>query len=308
VAGDEIANLSEYLSFSVYSGSTRAVPAAIIFPMPNTSMLVSDLDGTLATSEGKFSSATLGTLEDLGQRGVVRAVATGRSLHSARQILPESFPIDYLIFSTGAGVVNWRTGELLVSHCLAEKEVGVLSELLGELNFDFMIHEPVPENHKFRYHRTDSPRPDFLRRLEKQAAFATAFQFSDEPRVASQFLTVCEASESEEISAQVRAWGGPLHVCRTTSPLDGESVWLEILDARASKSQGAAWLADREGVDRAQVFAIGNDYNDLDLLEWAGRSSVVGNAPELLRGRFDRVATNDRDGFTAGVSAWLKGS
>lgn len=269
------------------------------------SMLVSDLDGTLTTSEGTFTAATLETLRDLGERGVVRAVATGRSLYTTKLLLQADFPIDYLIFSTGAGVVNWRTGELLVSHCLAEKEVGVVSELLSELDYDFMIHELIPENHRFRYHRSEKPRADFLRRLEKHFAFASAWKPTDTPAAASQLLTVCDAHESDEIRAQVLAWGGPLHVCRTTSPLDGTSVWMEIFDGRASKSQGAAWLAERVGVDQSRVFAIGNDYNDVDLLEWAGRASVVENAPDSLLGRFHRVPASNNDGFTHGVASWL---
>ncbi len=268
-------------------------------------MLVSDLDGTLATSEGTFTEATLSTLRELGEKGVVRAVATGRSLHSTRQALPADFPIDYLIFSTGAGVVDWRTGELLVSHSLAAKQVGVLSELLAELGYDFMIHDLVPENHKFRYHSSDKPRADFLRRLERHSSHGSTLKVSGVPKAASQFLTVCDPHETDELKAQVHAWAGPLHVCRTTSPIDGESVWMEIFDPKASKSQGAAWLAGRHGVERDRIFAIGNDYNDLDLLEWAGRASVVENAPESLRGKFDKVPNNDTDGFTVGVSAWL---
>ncbi len=273
--------------------------------MLQPAMLVSDLDGTLTTSEGVVSAATLETLHRLGKKGVVRAVATGRSLHSAKLLLPKDFPIDYLIFSTGAGVVNWRTEELLVSHALAAKEVGIVSELLSELNYDFMIHELVPENHKFRYHRTDNPRPDFLRRLDKLAGFATPWESTHLPVSASQMLAVCSAEESDEVRAQVNAWAGPLHVCRTTSPLDGTSVWMEIFDPEASKSKGAAWLASLEGIEQARVFAIGNDYNDMDLLEWAGEASVVENSPDVMRKRFTRVPDNDREGFTHGVSAWL---
>ena len=103
----------------------------------------------------------------------------------------------------------------------------------------------------------------------------------------------------------MKAWAGPLHVCRTTSPLDGRSVWLEVFGPQTSKSQGAAWLAKREGVDRARVFALGNDYNDIDLLEWAGASVVVDNAPEDMRSRFTRVPANDREGFSRGVSDWV---
>lgn len=267
--------------------------------------MVSDLDGTLATPDGLITPATLETLAALGRRGVVRAVATGRSLHWAKHLLPPEFPIDYLIFSTGSGIIDWKTGELLLSHGLSTPAISAVAEVLKELGYDFMVHDPIPGNHRFRYHQSEEPREDFLRRLTRHQDLATPLTSENLPTEATQFLTVCDVDEAEELGHRLKAWAGPLHVCRTTSPLDGRSVWLEVFEPRASKAQGAAWLAQREGVDRSRVFALGNDYNDVDMLEWAGVAFVVDNAPADLRSRFGRVPANDREGFTAGVTDWM---
>ena len=57
-------------------------------------IVVSDLDGTLLDSSARLSPRNRSTLQSLGDQGVVRVVATGRSLHSARLVLDDGFPID----------------------------------------------------------------------------------------------------------------------------------------------------------------------------------------------------------------------
>lgn len=90
-------------------------------------------------------------------------------------------------------------------------------------------------------------------------------------------------------------------VIRTTSPLDGASTWIEIFPRGVNKAAAASWLwrAARESA-LARV-AVGNDYNDLDLLDWAEHAFVVGNAPAELRARYATVATNDQAGFSEAV-------
>ncbi|MCP4045415.1 MAG: HAD hydrolase family protein, partial [Gammaproteobacteria bacterium] len=67
----------------------------------------------------------------------------------------------------------------------------------------------------------------------------------------------------------------------------------------------ASWLASRLDTDPADIMAIGNDYNDLDLLEWAQQSFVVENAPIELKSRFQQVASNDNGGVAEAVEHWF---
>ena len=72
-----------------------------------------------------------------------------------------------------------------------------------------------------------------------------------------------------------------------------------------SKSGTVAFLAERHGVTAERTLAIGNDYNDVDLLEWAGRSYVTANAPEDLKERFPVVKGNDHGGVAEAIRRWL---
>jgi hydroxymethylpyrimidine pyrophosphatase-like HAD family hydrolase len=75
-------------------------------------MVVTDLDGTLLNSSASLSAANRDTLCRLGEQGVLRVVATGRNLYSARLAMTPDMPVDYLVFASGAGTLAWPDGEL----------------------------------------------------------------------------------------------------------------------------------------------------------------------------------------------------
>ncbi len=275
------------------------------------SMVVTDLDGTLLDAHGRLGVANRRALERLGELGSLRVVATGRSLHSAEGVLDADFPIDYLVFSSGAGILEWRGRELLAAHDMQfEDAQGALDLLLGKA-LAFMVHLGVPDNHHFYYHRPPGrpagrvagENPDFDRRCQRYEDFARPLDGRDLDGLrVSQFLAI-EAPGSDSHYDALASELEHLNVVLTTSPLDHRSRWIEIFPPAASKSQASEWLRDRHGVAHHDVVAVGNDYNDRDLPEWAHYSYVVANAAPSLKARYAVVASNDEQGFAQAVAA-----
>jgi HAD superfamily hydrolase (TIGR01484 family) len=271
-------------------------------------MVITDLDGTFLHTGGAISAANLETLEDLGRRRILRVIATGRSLYSVYHVLPPTFPIDYLIFSSGAGILDWSTQNLLVAHHLSGAEIAVALDLLFHEEIDFMMHQPIPDNHYFWYYATGRENPDFARRCQHYQLFATPFDpGSANVQQACQFVAIDPNPGAQSKYDLLRQRLNTLKVIRSTSPLDGVSTWIEIFPTAVSKALASAWLAQQHHVQRARVLALGNDYNDLDLLQWAGSSFVVANAPADLQQQYRSVRSNNEDGFTEAVKIWMTG-
>lgn len=261
-------------------------------------MVISDLDGTLLGSDGKISEKNLWYLDQLGQSHVTRVVATGRSLYSAKLVLSESTPIDYLIFSSGAGIVKWANQELVSKTSLPADITGRVVEWLKQNQLDFMLHMPVPENHLFHYHsvQNEMENPDFFARMQRYAEFATPLR--EEAQMTSSQFVIIQPQQPRISVGEIRRVFPDLSVIRTTSPLDLASLWIEIFPRTVNKGLASAWLIDRLGVDWDQTIAVGNDYNDIELLEWAHRSYVVANAPQKLQQTYEVVRPFDKDGFS----------
>lgn len=265
-----------------------------------------DLDGTLLGSDQQLSPANHDVLEVLGQQGILRVVVTGRSLFSCRRVLDRSFPIDLLVTSSGAGIFSFPDFKLLFDQALTETEVSKSIEVLNALKLDFMVHDPVPDNHRFRWHQHTAHNPDFAHRLTVYEGHHRPIEEPTEFHIAStQLVAVSLPGDNGSALPYLKQKLSELTVIRTTSPLDHQSTWYEIFPNNVSKSSAAAWVCSAFNVDSNEVFAIGNDYNDLDLLRWCSRSRVVANAPAELTSEFEIVASHDDDGFAQAVVEWL---
>jgi hydroxymethylpyrimidine pyrophosphatase-like HAD family hydrolase len=280
----------------------------VMAPWPGkpAGLFITDLDGTLLRSDRTLSGADAAALLRLAERRVVRVVATGRSLFSFNTVPVADLPVDFIIFSTGAGVAEHPGGRVLRGVSLQPAELRQALDLLRRLGLDFMVHRAVPESHVFAYHAQRRPHPDFERRLEIYRRFA--FPLDDDLAgfgPAAQLVAIIPQESTQAVLEAVRRDLGSMTVIRTTSPLDGQSTWIEIFPAEVSKSRTADWLASRLGIPRQRTLSVGNDYNDLDLLEWAHTRFVVANAPADLRARFPGVRSNNEGGVNDAISRWL---
>jgi hypothetical protein len=274
-------------------------------PFPAQAMLITDLDGTLLGSDGSLTKRDRDALCCLGNNGIVRVIATGRSLYSFKTVAGNDMPVDYVIFSTGAGVITFPEVRLIRNIHMDSGAVLSAVQIFMEFGLDFMVHQPIPENHRFVYYETGRDNPDFHRRLARYGQFCQPLDnaFSNIGS-ASQLLAVINYDNSASVLTALRSKLTGYSVIRSTSPLDGRSTWIEVFAPGVSKSLCAAWLAGRLNIDKELVLAVGNDYNDQDLLEWAGTAFLVDNAPDLLKNRFDSVPSHDHGGVAEAIHRW----
>jgi hydroxymethylpyrimidine pyrophosphatase-like HAD family hydrolase len=278
----------------------------ILKPFHSQAMMITDLDGTLLGSDGNMTQQDHDALVCLGNHGIVRVIATGRSLYSFKKAIGEDMPVDYIIFSTGAGVITFPGGRLIRNIHMDSWAVSSAVRILMGCDLDFMVHRPIPDNHWFFYYDTGKDNPDFHRRIDRYSSFCQPIDsaFSDFG-AASQLLAVVNHDIGASVFSDLALKLSGYSVIRSTSPLDGKSAWIEVFAAGVSKSQCAAWLADRLRIDKELVLAVGNDYNDSDLLEWSGTAFMVGNAPDALKKRFPSVAPQKQAGLAEAVHRWL---
>ncbi|MFT5728267.1 MAG: Cof subfamily protein (haloacid dehalogenase superfamily) [Desulforhopalus sp.] len=278
-------------------------------------LFVTDLDGTLLTDAKTFNKRDLDALQTLRDQGYAVAIATGRSDYSFHTLMASLgmrgsnfYPaIDYVLFSTGAGIISYPAESLLKSISLSASDVSVIVEYLEVSRLDYMVHMAVPDTHQFFYRQHSEQNSDFSRRLDIYSEYATVLPEGrlPLPQGATEVLCIVPRSKGREITNRIAAEFNQFSVIRATSPLDGESSWIEIFDPRVSKSKGVAWLAEQLGIATENTCAVGNDYNDEDLLHWAEHSYIVRNSPARLQELFQVVASNNEGGVSEVIAHWL---
>jgi Cof subfamily protein (haloacid dehalogenase superfamily) len=270
-------------------------------------IVFTDMDGTLLDDSYAVSQANRSAFERLGRLGIVRAVATGRSLYAVRRRLPLDFPVDYVVCSSGAGVVDWRNQQLLRSVNLPAPRVREIAGMLVRDQVAFMLHAPLPDNEFFVYHECPLPPVDLQLRVDYYKDCASPFDgqvgaLGD----ASQFLILPRSLEHYgEIAARLP---DGVTAIRASSPFVKENIWMEVFDSSVSKAAAAAWLVERLGISKSRTMSIGNDYNDAALLEWTTHSFLVENAPEAMKAAGHRpVLSNNQSGVAEAIRQILEG-
>ena len=264
--------------------------------MKNPEIIFTDLDRTLLKDDNSLSDRNIETITELQKRKIITVIATGRNIFSAKKVLEENLPFDYLLFSSGAGIIDWKSQEVIYENFLVDSEINLILEILIRHDVDFMIHKIIPENHRFLFWKTGNSNPDFERRIEIYRQFAQPLKLPIKIKKASQFIAVLPESLEQKF-AEIKADLTEMQTIRATSPLDHRSIWLEVLPKRVSKGHSAEWLCNFLNIDRENSIGIGNDFNDLDLLDWTAESYVVGNSPEELKNRYQVIKSNEEDGF-----------
>ncbi len=263
----------------------------------NTSpkMVLVDLDGTLLNSSKKIGNEDWKTLEKLGSEDIIRVFATGRTLYSALTVLNKSTPFDYLVFSSGAGIVNWANNEIMYKTALNVKQIIEIELILRSLEVNYSIQQAIPENHKYYYYKVKKTNTDFEWRNDIYKDFSIALNSAYPLKQATQFLVILENETDFEF---VKNKIPNLKVIRATSPIDEKSIWLEIFPENVSKASGGKYLCKVLNISEQDTVGIGNDYNDIDLLEWTNQSFAVANSPQIIKNMFSSCVDNENNPLT----------
>lgn len=269
-------------------------------------IVATDLDGTLFSKSNNVSNTNFETLKMLGKKDIIRILATGRSFYSCQKNLNPNLPIDYLVSSSGCGIFQWQTSKLLKDYCLNKNEIIEAVNIFLDLKIDFSIQKPVPQNHEFVYYKMSEHNSDFERRLSIYEGFADKFDpyFFDIPR-ACQLIGIVKGKKAINLYESCKISLPNLKVIRSTSPIDGESLWIEIYPKQVSKANGILHIASLLNILPDNIVAIGNDYNDLDMLNLSKHAFVVQNSPKDIKKHYKVVPSNDEDGFSEAVKLWL---
>jgi hydroxymethylpyrimidine pyrophosphatase-like HAD family hydrolase len=137
---------------------------------PSKKMFITDFDGTFLKTDSSLCKNDIKEIKKLKEQGIITAVATGRSLYSfdlafARLKLEPDF-LDYLIFSTGAGILSYPDKRIIKSSGLEKKHVVDISRFLEKEKIDHMIHNEIPYTREFVYKKFSDKNHDFNARIE----------------------------------------------------------------------------------------------------------------------------------------------
>ncbi|MFO7897175.1 MAG: HAD family hydrolase [Candidatus Cloacimonadales bacterium] len=250
-----------------------------------------DFDGTITNLAGEISAPAVEMLTKLAGK-CLRVIATGRTVSSFCSRVKADFPIDYLIFSTGAGIMDWQQKKIINYHSFDAAQTKQITELLQDLKFSFSRHHPIPDNHKFEYFQGEHDVEDFRRYLQLHAK--DKILESSEIANSTQFLIITDDKDYPLGNfAELHEFA---NIFKISSPIDHQTTWIEILPKNVSKSRAAQHLLTILDQQPRFTVAVGNDYNDTDLIVWADQGFIVSTADSDLLANYPILENAQNDG------------
>lgn len=253
-------------------------------------LLAVDLDGTLLDSSGRVHARDREAIEQLAEKGVPTTIITGRLFSGSRRIAEEIGARGPIGCADGSHIVNACSGEDVFHAGLTGEHAGRVRDVIAEIPaasflfaHDQIIHDDSGAAF-LPYVRTWSA--DFVR-----ADQVIAHPHWEHERGVTALVAVGERACIDEANAELRRQLDGAAQTVTFPVRRGEHAgsWVVLVRA-AGKSKGTALerLARHHGITPEEVVVVGDWYNDLPMFERAGRSFVMGQAPEDIK----RVATD----------------
>ncbi len=259
-------------------------------------MVVTDMDGTLLDASGsRVSPRNVRALQRAEDAGAKVVIATGRPIWWLTPILEAGFT-GIAVCMNGAVIYDIGAGEIISGSPMTSV---VMQEFVGGLT----LH-------------TD----DFALAVERLGTDQTGC-WSEETYKHPWSVGEYRIALREELLAEpaakllVRGWGESSDLAaaaRATSPEDVHVTYstddglIEVAAAGVNKGSALAWLADRWGIDRAEVVAFGDMPNDLEMLAWAGLPIAMANGhPEVAAVAAELAPHHDEDGVAQILERWF---
>ena len=263
-------------------------------------LLALDVDGTLLDSAGVLRPRVRAAIRAAAAAGCTVALATGRRYRSAVAVAT-ALDLDVpLILHNGAVVQRAYTGEvvtaapldLAAAHAVAATVAAAGSQVIAfppPARGEVVLTGPVElDGELAALYLADCGM--LVERRPLDDLFAGAGPLTV---VAMDGLARLDALETALIART------DCRLTRNTFPLWGRQFHvLDVLAPGCSKAAAVVALAARLGVPLADVVAVGDHWNDVEMLEVAGLGIAMGNAPTGVQARADRVTgTADADGL-----------
>jgi Cof subfamily protein (haloacid dehalogenase superfamily) len=288
---------------------------------PPVRLVAIDMDGTLLpTFAPAISARTAQALRAAQQAGIIIAIATGRRANYTVPILEGHGlqPSTPLITSNGA-VTRTLGGEAIDRcHLPASVARGLCGLLRGfgalVFTFDRLGRgELVLEELKQAHGRISLWVEANRNAIEVVKPLEDALPDSPDPSQAPIQGMVTGGLHQMKLAEDALKSSPLSELCecvRTEYPARDLSI-LDLLPRGVSKGWALQRLAARLGIDRKAVMAIGDNWNDVDMLEWAGQGVMMGNAAQELRTMakmrgWKQAPPNDREGVAVILEAAVK--
>lgn len=261
-------------------------------------LVAMDLDDTLLRDDWTISPRVVKAIQRAQAQGVKMTIATGRMPISTRPYA-EQLALDVPVITYhGAMIQQALSGDILFRRVIPSAlATEIVQDVAGrgvyaQIYLKDRVITPELNDWSREYERISGVR------IEQEDL---SILLSQEPEGVEKILLMAKESELDQLSPLLRQlYGKKVHLTKS------KPCFLEMTDCSVNKGVALAALAERLGIAREDVMAIGDSYNDLEMIKYAGLGVAMGNARPEIQEQADIItASNEEDGVAEAIERYV---
>ncbi len=262
-------------------------------------LITLDIDGTLINSEGIMTAETVEAIRRCRDAGVMVTISTGRPIQGVRYFIEELGLDGPIITYNGAMIVDAVTGEILSEQGMQGQDAEQVLRL--GLERDTTI---IAWSGNGLFVNTINDHVDSYKKMSGVEPVV----FSDIAALAARGITKIIWIDTID---RIEAWKKGIKgiVNDSVTYCTSQPHFLEFFSSSVSKAAALEFIGRRLGIRREEMIAIGDGYNDLSMIEYAGLGVAMGNAADGVKAKADYVtASNDENGVAKVIYKFITGT
>ena len=257
-------------------------------------LLVSDMDGTLLNSKGKLSEENKKAIEYFVDNGGQFTLATGRMLPSIKRHIHKIRVTLPVITYNGTKVYDFNSDEVIWEKFLEEERkeiVKVVNKVNPNIGIEIYSDESV-------YIYQECKRTERFSKL----GYDVIYNVDDSiwNKRWTKALIVGEKEELDFVETYLRKNYGDNNIVRSSD------VYLEIIPKEISKGQALKKLVMHKKIEDFTIVTVGDNMNDVELLEEADHGFCIGNGSEELKRKSKYIAPSNDENPIEFIVKWIE--
>ena len=283
----------------------------MVKPFTNSIRLLAlDIDGTLLNPQFQISEDDLGALRRAHAAGIEIVLVTGRR-HTFALPIAQQLGFDLWLISSNGAITRSLQGETFYRDLLPAETCRRLCQAMVEFRGNTVLTFDKRGKGSIVLEHLNELENSIRRWLEKNLHYIDFVIPVENALVTDpvQAMFCGPIARMHQALAALRAChlASEITILRTEYPARDLSI-VDVLNKGCSKGHALERWAQHRGIEREQVMAIGDNYNDIEMLVFAGYPVIMGNASEDLRGRGWKITlSNGQNGVAAALEPVLAG-
>ena len=269
-----------------------------------------DLDGTLVGKHDDVSPRNLAALTAAQQRGIVIVICTGRNRYMVERVAEQWTGHGYGVFANGAVIEEWDTRRVIDKILLATstmQKAARIAHAFGITPLCFGVHVDDDGGRTVYADARGTLVPEYGVRNAERLHFVDDLAAETDIRPTSMGAYGTEAQTRAVADAWRALHGAELSVYHAVDKK--YDCWCAFMNDRAAnKANGAKTIAKALNISQQRTLAIGDELNDLELLNWAGIGVCMGGGHPDLLARADAITGSCmEDGVAQAIERFVLG-